>query len=71
VCTAFANLLFFKMTQATNALFASTITYTIPIVALFWGLIDEEQFQLVYILGMALILLGVYITGKKNKLVIK
>jgi len=65
LCTAIANLLFFRMTQQTNALFASTITYTIPIVALFWGLIDGEQFQLVYILGMLLILLGVYITGKK------
>ena len=65
VCTAIANLMFFKMTQQTNALFASTITYTIPIVALFWGVVDGEQFQLVYILGMVLILLGVYITGKQ------
>jgi len=65
LCTAIANLLFFKMTQQTNALFASTITYTIPIVALFWGIIDGEQFQVVYVLGMLLILLGVYITSKK------
>jgi len=65
VCTAIANLMFFKMTQETNALFASTITYTIPIVALFWGLVDGEQFQLLYIFGMALILVGVYITGKR------
>ncbi len=66
VCTAIANLMFFKMTQETNALFASTITYTIPIVALFWGMVDGEQFQIVYILGMVLILLGVYITGKQQ-----
>jgi len=66
VCTAIANLMFFKMTQETNALFASTITYTIPIVALFWGLLDGEQFQLAYFAGMILILLGVYITGRNG-----
>lgn len=68
VCTAFANLLFFRMTQQTDALFASTITYTIPIVALFWGVVDGEQFHFVYILGMILILTGVFITSKKSKL---
>lgn len=66
VCTAIANLMFFKMTQETNALFASTITYTIPIVALFWGLIDGEQFQLAYFAGMILILVGVYVTGRNG-----
>jgi len=64
LCTAVANILFFRMTQQTSALFASTITYTIPIVALFWGIADQEQFYLIYVPGMLFILIGVFITGK-------
>jgi len=63
--TVMANLLFFKMTQQTNPIFASSITYTLPIVALFWGIFDGEPFYIWYILGMFLILLGVFITSKK------
>ena len=64
VGTAFANFLFFKLTQKTSAVFASTVTYTIPIVALFWGVLDGENVQLIHIAGMILILIGVWITGK-------
>jgi len=62
--TVVANLLFYKMTQETNPIFASSITYTLPIVALFWGVFDGEPFYIWYILGMLLILLGVFITSK-------
>lgn len=63
--TVLANLMFYKMTQQTNPIFASSITYTLPIVALFWGVFDGEPFYFWYILGMLLILLGVFITSKK------
>jgi len=66
VGTVLANLLFFKMTQQTNALFASTVTYTIPIVALFWGLFDNELLNYAHFLGMALILIGVFITSRSK-----
>jgi len=64
--TVVANLLFFKMTQQTSALFASTVTYTIPIVALLWGLFDNEKLNYIHFIGMALILLGVFITSKSK-----
>jgi len=63
--TVAANLMFYKMTQQTNPIFASSITYTIPVVASFWGVFDGEPFYFWYILGMLLILLGVFITSKK------
>jgi len=63
--TVVANLMFYKMTQETNPIFASSITYTLPIVALFWGVFDGESFYFWYVLGMLLILVGVFITSKR------
>lgn len=65
VGTALANVLYFRLTQQTDALFASTVTYLIPIVAIFWGIWDGETVDWTYFVGMLLILCGVYLTGKK------
>lgn len=62
--TALATIIFFKLAQLTDALFSSTVTYLIPIVALFWGFLDGEIISLSHILGLCLILLGVYLAGK-------
>ncbi len=62
--SAMATMLFFKLTQETNALFASTVTYLQPMVAIGWGLADGEAITFFYIGAMALILSGVYVTGK-------
>ena len=62
--TALATIIFFKLAQQTDALFSSTVTYLIPIVALFWGFLDGETIGLSHILGLCLILLGVYLAGK-------
>jgi len=37
-------------------------------VALFWGILDGEQFQLLQLLAGAVILLGVYLSNRKKKL---
>lgn len=65
VGTAFANFLFFNLTQRTTALFASTVTYLIPIVALFWGLGDGEPIGPLHVVGMILILAGVYLSSNR------
>ena len=41
-------------------------TYLIPLVAIFWGLLDGEQFKFIQFLGTAVILLGVYLVTKKK-----
>jgi len=48
----------------TSALFASTVTYMMPIVSIAWGIADGEVFLLGYLLWIALILLGVYLTNR-------
>ncbi len=59
--TAVAMVLFNKLIQTSTALFAASNTYLIPVVALGWGLLDGEAFNLWHLLGMVVILAGVYI----------
>ncbi len=63
--TALANLLFFRVAQRTSALFASSVTYLIPIVGVMWGLYDGEGFGIGQMAGLALTVSGVYLAGKK------
>ena len=65
VGTAMAVLLFNKLISNTTALFASSVTYLIPGVALFWGLLDGESIGWMELVGIAIILLAVrLIRGK-------
>jgi len=63
--TAIALVLFNKLVQITNPIFASSVTYLIPIVALIWGLIDGEKLFIGQIAGMVLILAGVFIANRR------
>jgi drug/metabolite transporter (DMT)-like permease len=64
--TAFALILFNRLIQITSPVFASIVTYLIPIAAVFWGIVDGEIFNLMHLGGMVLIVLGVYIINKYN-----
>ena len=60
-----ASVLFYNLVQRTSAVFGSTVTYMMPIVALGWGFADGEVITALHFVGMATILIGVYITKKK------
>lgn len=62
--TAMAKTLFNKLIQMTSPIFSSSVTYLIPIVALFWGVMDGERLNFGQFLAGTLILLGVYLTNK-------
>ena len=57
--TAFASVLFFYLVSKTSALFASMVTYLIPLVAILWGLLVGEEIQVFEIMGMLVIFLGI------------
>lgn len=61
--TALAVILFNQLITATSTLFASSVTYLIPIVAVFIGIQFGEQINLQQIGAMAIILLGVFIAN--------
>ena len=63
--TALAMVLFNKLIQFVSPIFASSVTYLIPIVAVGWGLFDNEVLLMQHYIGMIIILLGVYITNRK------
>ena len=65
VGTAMANVLFFKLIKISSPVFASSVTYLIPVVAFLWGLVDQERLTLVQLLGAVIILIGVYLSARK------
>jgi drug/metabolite transporter (DMT)-like permease len=62
--TASGQLVFNRMLQMTSAVFASSITYFIPIVAVTWGVLDGEVLTIWHYLGMSLIIGGVLILNR-------
>nr|WP_314896175.1 DMT family transporter [uncultured Flavobacterium sp.] len=65
VGTGIANILFFKLIQMSSPVFATSVTYLIPLVAFFWGLLDNEMLTPVQFFGAFIILIGVYLSAKK------
>ena len=64
--SAIAKYLFNQFVKFSSAVFASSVTYTLPIVALFWGLADGERISMSQIMATAVILVGVYLSHKKR-----
>lgn len=65
VGTGIANILFFKLIQISSPVFATSVTYLIPVVAFFWGLLDNEMLTSIQFFGAFIILIGVYLSAKK------
>ena len=65
VGTGVANVLFYKLIQISSPVFASSVTYLIPIVAFLWGLLDNEILTSFQLVGAFIILIGVYLANKK------
>lgn len=64
VGTGAAKVLYNKIVHLASPLFASSVTYLIPIVAVFWGILDGEQLHIIQLFAGIIILLGVYLANK-------
>lgn len=60
-----AVVIFNKLIKHTTSIFAASVTYIIPIFAIFWGVIDGEKFLTQQIVWIAIILFGVHLVNKK------
>lgn len=67
VSTTLVMFLFFKLVLDTSAVFASTISLLIPVVAVIWGILDGEKFTFWYAVGGLLIVLGVYLIRERKE----
>lgn len=65
VGTGIANIIYFKLIQMSSPIFASSVTYMIPVVAFFWGILDQELFTPIQYVGAVIIFVGIYLSARK------
>lgn len=64
--SSIATVLFYILIKRAGGLFASLVTYGIPIVAILWGVVFKEEVTLLQVGCLALILCGVYLANKQS-----
>ncbi len=64
--TAIAKVFFNKLVQISSPIFSSSVTYLIPIVAVFFGYFDDERLSVMQILSGLIILLGVFLVNRSR-----
>ena len=55
-----------NLIRHTSALFATSVTYIIPVFAILWGIFDGETISPIQVSGIAIVLLGVYLVNRKK-----
>ncbi|MEO6220172.1 MAG: DMT family transporter [Ginsengibacter sp.] len=65
--TAIANIIFYMLIKRSGVLFTSMVTYGIPVVAIFWGILDGEDIGWNQLTSLTIILAGVYIANRKGR----
>jgi drug/metabolite transporter (DMT)-like permease len=66
VGSAISVMIFNALIKMTSAIFASSVTYVIPVFAMFWGIFDGESINMLHLISIGIILVGVYLVNKKN-----
>ncbi len=66
--TALATVWFYRLVKSAGSIFASTVTYGIPVIAIVWGSLSGEKITVFEIGCLMLILTGVWIVNKKSKI---
>ncbi len=64
--SATALVIYYLLIRDTSPIFASSVTYFIPIVATLWGLADKEHFTSSMLISVILIFAGVYIINRPD-----
>jgi drug/metabolite transporter (DMT)-like permease len=62
--SAIAIIVFNALIKHTTAIFATSVTYVVPLIAILWGMADGEIISLTQVVWMAVILAGVYLVNK-------
>lgn len=64
--TAIALIIFNVMVKTATPVFASSVTYLIPIVAIFWGVLDGEVLLFGHYIGIVAVIIGVWFGNRKK-----
>lgn len=65
--TGIAVLVFNYLIKQTTVLFAASVTYLIPVFALIWGWVLNEDLNPSVFIGMGIIFFGVYLVNRKKR----
>lgn len=63
--TGIASILFYQLIRSAGAIFASMVTYGLPVVAIGWGLLAGEFVTMLQVFCLVLIMGGVYLVNRK------
>lgn len=69
VGTGVAMIVFNKLVQISDPVFTTSVTYTIPVVALGWGVLDGEVFSIWQLISSLVILLGVLVVNRSKDII--
>lgn len=64
--TFYSTIVFYKLVHRTNPVFSASVSFLIPIVALFWAFLDGEVVNVLHFISLALILFGIYLIRKSK-----
>ena len=64
--TSIATIVFYNLIKIKDTVFASMVTYLMPLIAIIFGVLDGEIINAIQLFGMALIMGGVFINSKKD-----
>lgn len=64
--TALLKVLYYKLIQLSTPAFSSSVTYLIPLVAIAWGTLDGEGFNVMQGVAAVIILIGVFLAHKRG-----
>lgn len=64
--TAIALIIFNVMVKTATPVFAASVTYIIPIVAIFWGVLDGEVLLMGHYMGIVAVIIGVWVGNRKK-----
>jgi drug/metabolite transporter (DMT)-like permease len=62
--SAAATIIFYMLIKKAGGLFASLVTYLIPIIAMFWGFLTNQNVGFIQLGCLAIILCGVYLANR-------
>jgi len=71
VGSAIATALFYVLIKRAGGIFASLVTYGIPLIGILWGILDGEKITIKQVACLGIILFGVYLANFPDKKVSK
>ena len=66
LASGITSVLFIRVVQLASGVFAASVTYLIPVVAVVWGLFDGETIHPYQYLGLTISLLGIYLVNRQK-----